>query len=541
MPQQAEHGGPGALRRTTTVRGPLRGEAELRAVFDAGPDPILVIDSAGRVVDGNLALINALGISSLAQILGSRPDEFSPELQPDGRRSDEKAMAMISRALQNGHGQFEWVHRRQNGELFTVEVTLKRYDNDEPLLIVHWRDITERISIESALRASEAQHRLLADHASDIIWTMDPAARFTYVSPSVERLRGFTAEEVLADGLQGAVSPSSLGVAIAALDTARAQLEAGVPVKEVRLELEQPHKDGSTVWTESVVSPIYDASHKFAGFVGVTRDISERRGQEAEIRQLTTSLERRVEARTAELATAVAALEQALRVKDEFLSTMSHELRTPLMGVLNMAEALLAGAYGALNDRQRRGLEIVQASGRQLLELMNDILDLSKISSGILELHAQPFLMSDLCRACLAHAGSLAGAKQLELAYHVEPPDMIIQADPLRLKQLLNNLLSNAVKFTPEGGRIDLIARRSPTGHELTVDVRDTGIGISPDDLGGLFVPFSQIDRRLSRGYSGTGLGLALVRRLAELHGGTVSVNSTPGEGSVFTVTIPQE
>lgn len=541
MPEQAENGKHGALRRTEVMRGPLRGEAELRAVFDAGPDPFLIVDSAGRIVDGNLALINALGMSSLEQILGRRPDEFSPEFQPDGQRSDEKAVAKIDRALRNRSDQFEWVHCRQNGELFTVEVTVKRYDSSEPLLIVHWRDVTERTSIENALRASEAQHRLLADHASDIIWTMDLGGHFTYVSPSVERLRGFTAEEVLAHGLQGSVSPSSLGVATAALETAIAQVQAGQPVKEVRLELEQPHRNGGTVWTESVVGPIYDDAHRFAGFVGVTRDISERRRQEAQILQLTASLERRVEERTAELATAVAALEQALRIKDEFLSTMSHELRTPLMGVLNMAEALLTGAYGALNDRQQRGLEIVRASGRQLLELMNDILDLSKISAGVLELHAQPFLMSDLCRACLAHARSLAGAKQLEFTYCIEPPDMVVRADPLRLKQLLNNLMSNAVKFTPERGRIAVNARLSPAGRNLVIDVKDTGIGIYPDDIGGLFIPFSQIDRRLSRGYSGTGLGLALVRRLAELHGGTVTVASVPGEGSVFTVTIPQE
>ena len=541
MPILPGHSEPDNPRQTRSPRGPLRGEAELRAVFDASPDPFLIIDALGRVVDGNLALARALDVPSVEQLFGRRPHEFSPPLQPDGRRSDEKASEMIARALAEGYGRFVWVHHRQDGARFTVEVTLTRYDESEPLLIAHWRDIGERIAFEDVLRASEARHRLLADHATDIIWTMTPDGRFTYVSPSVERLRGFTVEEVMEGGLQAALAPLSLQKALAALAVARKEAASGQPVTPVRLELEQSHKNGSTIWTESTVGPIYDAQHNVIGFVGVTRDVSERRQQEDEIRQLTALLEERVAARTAELADAVTALEQALRIKDEFLATMSHELRTPLMGVLNMAEALLAEAYGALNERQRRGLEIVQASGRQLLELMNDILDLSKISAGSLELHAQPFLMSDLCRACLAHAGSLAGAKQLDFAFHVEPPDMIVHADPLRLKQLLNNLLSNAVKFTPEQGHIELAARRVEAGRQVIIDVRDTGIGISADDLDALFVPFSQLDRRLSRGYSGTGLGLALVRRLAELHGGAVSVASTPGEGSIFTVTIPQE
>ena len=518
----------------------MRGAAELRAVFDAGPDPFLIVDATGRVVDGNIALARALGMAAVEQLFGRRPSDFSPPLQPDGRGSNEKASEMIERALEQGYSHFVWVHSRQNGEQFTVEVTLTRYDDGEPLLIAHWRDITERIAIEEALRASEARHRLLADHTTDMIWTMDVTGRFTYVSPSVERLRGFTAEEVMAHSMVATLTPLSLERALAALAVATEQLMSGQPVDPVRLELEQPCKDGSTLWTESTVGPIYDEQNHFIGFVGVTRDISERRRQEAEIRQLATSLEERVNTRTAELAAAVAALEQALRIKDEFLSTMSHELRTPLMGVLNMAEALLAEAYGALNDRQRRGLEIVQASGRQLLELMNDILDLSKISAGVLELHNQPFLMSDLCRACLAHAASLAGAKRLAFDYLVEPPDLIVHADPLRLKQLLNNLLSNAVKFTPEQGRIELHVRLTEPNGQVVIDVRDSGIGISADDLDTLFVPFTQLDRRLNRNYSGTGLGLALVRRLAELHGGTVTVASTPGEGSVFTVTIAQ-
>ncbi len=540
MPARPDYAEPDNADKVSPPRGPLRGAAELRAVFDAAPDPFLIIDTAGRVVDGNLALARALGVASVEELFGRRPHDFSPPLQPDGRRSDEKASEMIECALEQGYSHFVWVHSRQNGEQFTVEVTLTRYDNGAPLLIAHWRDITERIAIEEALRASEARHRLLADHATDMIWTMDVTGHFTYVSPSVERLRGFSAEEVMTHSLDAALTPHSLEHAMAALAVAIEQVMSGRPVAPVRLELEQPCKDGSTLWTESTVGPIYEEQNHFIGFVGVTRDISERRRQEAEIRQLATSLEERVNTRTAELAAAVAALEQALRIKDEFLATMSHELRTPLMGVLNMAEAILAEVYGPLNERQMRGLKIVQASGRQLLELMNDILDLSRISAGVLELHEQPFLMSDLCRACFAHAQALAGAKVLTFDYTVQPPDLIVYADPLRLKQLLNNLLSNAVKFTPEQGRIELDVRLVEPDRQVVIDVRDTGIGIAAGDLDALFVPFTQLDRRLNRGYSGTGLGLALVRRLAELHGGAVSVTSTPGEGSKFTVTIPQ-
>jgi signal transduction histidine kinase/CheY-like chemotaxis protein len=243
-------------------------------------------------------------------------------------------------------------------------------------------------------------------------------------------------------------------------------------------------------------------------------------------------LEHRVVERTVEL-------ERANRAKDEFLANMSHELRTPLNSILGLSESLLEQRRGALNDHQQKSLQTIGASGQHLLDLINDILDLSKIEAGMFGIDPQSISLGDLCRACLAFVKAQAARKSITLKQSMDPSVSEIQADPRRLKQILVNLLTNAVKFTPEGGQVSLDVRVQPDQERIQFWVIDTGIGIAPQDLQRLFQPFVQVESSLNRQYEGTGLGLALVQKLTDLHGGSVSVESEVGKGSRFTISLP--
>ncbi|MBI2391654.1 MAG: PAS domain S-box protein [Deltaproteobacteria bacterium] len=240
-----------------------------------------------------------------------------------------------------------------------------------------------------------------------------------------------------------------------------------------------------------------------------------------------------------ELRAANEALARAARTKDDFLASMSHELRTPLTGILSLSEALQDRIFGPLDERQQRALRTIEESGRHLLELINDVLDLSKTEAGRMELHLEPCALEPLAEASLRLVKQSATAKQQTLEIEVQPRDVVTRADPRRLKQILVNLLSNAVKFTPEGKRIGVEVVGDRAAGVVRLTVRDEGIGIAPEHVPRLFQSFVQLDSRLSRAYSGTGLGLALVRRMTELHGGSVSLESAPGAGSRFTVTLP--
>jgi PAS domain S-box-containing protein len=240
-----------------------------------------------------------------------------------------------------------------------------------------------------------------------------------------------------------------------------------------------------------------------------------------------------------ELSVANDALEQAMRTRDEFLSTMSHELRTPLTGILGLSEALEMQTYGVLNERQLRSVMRIRESGQHLLDLINDVLDLSKLSAGRLELEPQTCNVMEVCHSSLSLVRGMAQMKGQKIAFTIDPDDATLHADPLRLKQMLVNLLSNAVKFTPDHGALGLRVQGDPIQQVVTFAVWDKGIGIDAAHLPALFQPFTQLDNSLSRRFSGTGLGLALVKRMAELHDGTIAVESTVGVGSTFTLTIP--
>lgn len=276
-------------------------------------------------------------------------------------------------------------------------------------------------------------------------------------------------------------------------------------------------------------------------------DVTERRAHEEQLRELNASLEARVEVRTQELRSALLRAESADRLKSAFLATMSHELRTPLNSIIGFTGILLQQLPGPLSEEQERQLEMVRGSARHLLSLINDVLDLSKIEAGQLEISAEEFALAPLLERLVATMRPQAERKNLDLRLEVSEAPAQLHSDPRRVEQVLLNLLSNAIKFTERGTvslRADVLADfcREPTASPaaaLRFTVQDSGIGIAERDLETLFLPFRQVDSGLSRRHEGTGLGLSISRRLCELLGGEIRVASEPGVGSTFTVILP--
>jgi signal transduction histidine kinase len=234
-----------------------------------------------------------------------------------------------------------------------------------------------------------------------------------------------------------------------------------------------------------------------------------------------------------------AQLEVANKHKSEFLANMSHELRTPLNAIIGFSEVLLERLFGELNDKQDDYLKDIHSSGKHLLTLINDILDLSKVEAGRMELELSTFELAAAITNAMTLVRERAQRHGIVLGQQVNPELGEIVADERKFKQILLNLLSNAVKFTPDGGRIDVRARRE-NGNAI-VSVHDSGIGIAPEDQAAVFEEFRQVGSDYTKKQEGTGLGLALTKKFVELHGGRIWLESAPGKGSTFTFSIPMQ
>jgi signal transduction histidine kinase len=258
-----------------------------------------------------------------------------------------------------------------------------------------------------------------------------------------------------------------------------------------------------------------------------------------ELREVNKDLDRKVD----ELAQANMALFEMNRLKSDFLATMSHELRTPLNSIIGFSEVLSSSE--ALSEKQRRYAANIQSSGKMLLGMINDILDLAKIESGKMEVRTEDFSLRDICEGLTGLARPIAERKSIDLECRLDEAIPLLRQDPGKLRQILYNLLSNAIKFTPEGGRVSLDARIE--GRFAVITVEDTGIGIAEEDQEKIFEKFRQVsgggagDGVLTREHQGTGLGLSIVRELTKLLGGDVALHSRLGQGSRFTVRIPMQ
>jgi PAS domain S-box-containing protein len=396
----------------------------------------------------------------------------------------------------------------------------------------------ERNKSEKALRQSEERFRQVITSISDHIYfyKVNPNEGHTnlYLSPNIAELTGYPYNNFTNDW---SFWPKKV---IHPEDRATADIQAQKLVKgedsETIYRLEKAN--GEIIWVRDSARTEQSGDTIFV--YGVVNDINERKIAEDALAEERALLAQRVEKRTADLSLANAELARANRMKDEFLAAMSHELRTPLNAVLGMSEALQEQVYGEMNEKQLNALSRIEESGRHLLSLINDILDLARIEAGKLEPQLGPVHIDMVCQISVHFVEKDARDKRLKLQVEAEP-GLVIYADERRLKQVLVNLLSNAVKFTPKGGQIGLEAKVNPEKQSVDFVVWDTGIGIAEEDMKKLFQPFVQVDSRLSRQYEGTGLGLSLVYKMVEIQRGSVTVESKIGEGTRFTVSLPYE
>ncbi len=262
---------------------------------------------------------------------------------------------------------------------------------------------------------------------------------------------------------------------------------------------------------------------------------------------LLTELDKKVRERTAELEEARIVAEAANRAKSEFLANMSHELRTPLNAIIGFSEALSEGLYGPLNDKQKEYIQDIEKSGIRLLNIINDIIEVSRIEAGAVSLEPTEFSLRELILSSKAIFQEKARRHNIEMTYSIENGLDTIRADQRKLKQILVNLISNSIKFTPDGGKVIVSARNilNTDGDKedgfIEISVEDTGIGIDSKDIPKLFQPFEQLESPYQKRYEGTGLGLFLIKRLVEMTGGRIWVQSEKGKGSKFTFIIPQK
>jgi signal transduction histidine kinase/ActR/RegA family two-component response regulator len=311
--------------------------------------------------------------------------------------------------------------------------------------------------------------------------------------------------------------------------------------------LDLPHvnresADGSTRYLTLLTLPYLDATGRIQGLVQAITDVTDQsiiEQMHVQQRNELRLLQERLNRQNIELARINAELRRAHRQKDEFLAGISHEVRTPLSAILGLAELLRTQIVGPLTDDQREMVSRIEENGRHLLAVINDLLDLAKIEAGRFDLAPRMLAAHVLCQASVRMIRELAIRKNQKIHTNLDPRVEGIYGDERRLRQALINLLSNAVKFTPPEGQIGIDLEGDPDNEVVRISVWDTGIGIAAEDMPRLFQPFSQIDNVYQRDQAGSGLGLVIVARLAELHGGGVTLVSEPGKGSRFTITLP--
>jgi PAS domain S-box-containing protein len=438
----------------------------------------------------------------------------------------------IAEVFANGEATVEASLVSKHGTITPYFFTGKRIDiQGTPGLLGLGIDISERRRVEDALRKTEERYRSTLDTILEGCQLIGFDWRYLYLNPMAATQNRRANSELLGRTMQEAwpgIEASQVFLMLQRCMTERIGVHA---------ETEFEFADGSKGWFDVRAQPVPE------GVFVLSVDITERRKAEQALRELNESLERKVAERTRDLDAAKERAEAADRVKSAFLATMSHELRTPLNSILGFTGIVLKEMAGPLNREQAKQLGMVQTSARHLLDLINDVLDISKIEAGQLEIRC---ILFDLRAAVARVTGSvrpLAEKKGLVLRVIESELPIPMVSDQRRIEQILLNLLNNAIKFTDHGEVTLSVELTEPTSVHPSPGVRlrvsDTGIGMRQEDLSLLFQPFRQIDSGLQRQHEGTGLGLAICRRLTGLLGGTISAESAPGHGSSFTAILP--
>jgi PAS domain S-box-containing protein len=434
----------------------------------------------------------------------------------------------------------------------TASVNIIRGSDGKPngvLSILH--DITERKKAEEALRESNEKLHVIFDSIGDAVTVVDLGGNIVDANKEALRLHAF--------GSKNEIIGRKASEMVAPLDRERAVNDAIKTLKSAypigRTEYKLIEAKGREFDGEFNLAVLKDDKGKPAGFIGIAQDISKRKQAEKELIKYKDHLEELVKERTEELAAAKITAEQANKAKSEFLANMSHEIRTPLSTIIGFSELLSDETKGLINDDQKKYLGYVTSSGHHLLSLINDILDLSKVEAGKMELLPTNFSISDLLKTSLSFIVEKALKHNIKLLSEISADVDMIEADERKVKQIMYNLLSNAVKFTPDRGTItisaDVVSPNStalpvkirkglPDTKYVLISVKDTGIGIAKKDQTKLFVEFSQLENPYTKKYEGTGLGLTLSQKLVILHGGKIWFESKgKDKGCTFYFILP--
>jgi PAS domain S-box-containing protein len=513
--------------RTEALR---RSQEFSRRLFDDSPDACLIATN-GVFTDCNAAALRLLGATDREQILGKSPLDLSPACQPDGRSSKDGIAEHVQHleALQTTV-RFDWQHRRLDGSLLFVDVSLARIVQAAGrTVLATWRDITARRAAEQALANERQRLANIISGTQAGTWEWQVQTGAIIANETWAGMLGYTVmelEPITIDTWKRLTHSDDMPVV---MDLLARHFAHELPYYECAYRMR--HKDGRWIWVlDRGRVESWSADGKPFRMFGTHLDITARKEAEEALRTANLDLEQQTR-RATEMAVRAEAANQA---KSVFLANMSHEIRTPMNGVLGMTELLLGTR---LDGEQQDYARTAYRSAEALLTILNDILDFSKIDAGKLVLEAIPFDPAQLVYDVVDLFRPRLSGGAVELLVRLDPglPARAV-GDPGRLRQILTNLVGNAVKFTTAGHvLVDLSWRDG----EFVLVVSDTGIGIPAERIADLFQPFAQADASTTRRYGGTGLGLAICRRITDLMGGRLTVTSTIGAGSVFTVRLP--
>ncbi len=511
---------------------------------------MIFVNQKGKVVYANSICQTFTGYT--------REEFYSPDfnflslIAPESR---DLVKANLNRHMKNEDvPPYEFTLLNKDGKKSDVilTTTLMEYEGSVAILGV-LTDITKRRQAEDALRESEQRYRTLFESAAEGILIADiETKKFKYANPAICTMLGYGQEELTKMGVSDIHPKTSLEHVVAEFAAqARGEkiLSSGLPCLK---------KDGTIIYADiNTAKAIIDGRECN---IGLFTDITKRRRAERELQERMKELREKNEQldaqneelqsqseeltaqqqelmdKTKELEEANVHLQKVDRLKSVFLASMSHELRTPLNSIIGFTDLILQGMVGEINEEQRSQLTLVSSSANHLLSLINDLLDISKIEAGKVELELEEFRLGDVATEVVETFSPTAKLKGIRLLTDISE-DTTLFSDKRRLKQVLMNLVSNAVKFTDRGSV--KVTSGIPADDNLEISVIDTGIGIKKEDIGKLFVPFQQVDESLTKKHTGTGLGLYISRKILTLLGGDISVESKYGVGSEFTFTLP--